>query len=590
MTDALNSAAAHAALQANTSGRYRSLDVLDRFVAGTQYEGRASWWDDSGPLFERAPCIVYPVVAAAISSHVALVLGGHRFPVVTTGSDEDDSEFDPDFGLNEDDSRTVDRFICLVGRQARIQRVCRELLTAAMGSSTAVAVPCIRKGRAHVEVIPAKCCEVEFVDGEDGVVKRLEYRFPYIVEERDASGRIECKCYIFRRVIDETSDTTFEPALADERGADPDWAVKASVQHGLGFAPVVWYRFRPKHSGVASIDGDAIHASLLDEVQALDFALSQRHRGTLYCADPILLEIGVEQGYSPTGIVQSSIAFMNPEADRPAADGRVYPADHSSTHRWKTGNARNTGRKRGPGMAYQYPSKDSKVDLLTLPADAMKASSENAADIERKICDSLHWKPIDPKEMLSGGTLSGRALEMLMMPQIEYCEDIHDDFADGCLLPIVDMFLRIVLHAAATGGVYIAGLGKTLPIIQRFMREQQTDIGIISVWMPPDIRAKWPPKFKPTEQDQKALGEIVRADLAAGLIKMSTAVQAISAFYDIEDPAAYADDMERDAEERKKALADATALLNSRMQQQPSVEPEHDDEPSEEAEAATEEE
>jgi hypothetical protein len=550
-----NSADALRALQANISPRYRRLDTIERYVDCTQYEGRASWFDDSVPLFDRAPCFVYPIAESAISSHVALTLGGHRFPAVTTGSDEDDSEEKDDFGLSEDDSNAVDKLIRGASKQSRLDTVCRELLASAMSCGTAVAVPSIRNGKMYVESVPAKCCEVSFLDGADGVVERLEYRFPYLKEERNSRGEIEEKCYLFRRVIDSASDVTYKAAEANERGIDPLWQPdsKRTIQHGLGFCPVVWYRFKPKHTDVSTPDGVAIHAHLLDEITALDFALSQLHRATITCTDPILVEIGVEAGYSPTGIVQGSILFSGERATSMLNDPK-------SMTQWRMGGGGTTGRKRGPGTAYQYPNKDAKVELLTLPEGSMKAASENAANIEQKICRALRWTQIDPKEIRSGAALSGRALEMLRGPQAEFCDEVRGEFGPNCIVKIVDMMLRMIVTAG--DGVYLSGLKRAMPILQRFVRVQrQRDGGVTSVWMPPDIRCIWPPYFKPNDVDQKAAGDNVRADVQAKLITRATAVKQIAPFYEIEDPAQYAEDLDAEDAKETEALHKANRIL-----------------------------
>src|SRR5579863_8264279 len=86
------------------SPRAVELDTLDKYVTGKQYDGReVKWLDETSekPLFERRPCINYKIVNTAIGSHVDFVFGDSRWPLLTSGTSEDDSELDDEWGLNE---------------------------------------------------------------------------------------------------------------------------------------------------------------------------------------------------------------------------------------------------------------------------------------------------------------------------------------------------------------------------------------------------------------------------------------------------------------------------------------------------------
>src|SRR5262249_8986515 len=142
-----------------------------------------------------------------------------------------------------------------------------------------------------------KWCTPTFVPGQPGVVAALEIRYPYLQTVQDPrAGEWVEKCFLYRRVIDDTSDTVYQPAEGQEDGREPRWVVDSaqSTEHGVGFCPVVWYRFLPGCSTAADIDGRAIHERVLGMIDALNFALSQRNRGALYASDPIFSEHGVD--------------------------------------------------------------------------------------------------------------------------------------------------------------------------------------------------------------------------------------------------------------------------------------------------------
>src|SRR4051812_25849933 len=111
------------------SPRFLRLDTYDRFVKGTQYEGRVGFYATRDtPLLERAPNVRDPVVKKAIKSHADMVLGEWRWPTITSASPEDEVDGDDtdagegdepaaaktetdESALTEDESALLDSFI-----------------------------------------------------------------------------------------------------------------------------------------------------------------------------------------------------------------------------------------------------------------------------------------------------------------------------------------------------------------------------------------------------------------------------------------------------------------------------------------------
>ncbi len=543
-------------IRRHTSARYLRLDRLERYVAGTQYEGRPSWFDDSVELFSRAPCIVAPIVKTAIASHVGMIF--RKAPVITSAPDEDETKIDPNFGLSEDNSKKLDAGIVQVMRHANLMTVSKEVLRRAMGGSSAVAVPAIRNGRLAVDVMSAKWCTPKFDPKDNRKVESLEIKYPFLQDKQEAAtGKWYKVVMLFRRVIDGTKDTTFQPVEAPERPEiEPVWTPDAdkTVEHNLGFCPVVWYKFMGQCGATHEIDGEAIHAGVLDEITGLDFAVSQRHRAVLYNADPITYETGVQEGFIPTETVMSS-AYMG-------------PMDASENAQWRRpAGPGKSGRRRGPGSVWQYPNNEAKVGLLSLPSDAVQACQVNAADLKDTICSALRWNPIDPKEMASGATLSGRALEILYTDQVTFDNDVRADFTEGALLPIVDMMLRLlVTMKSRKERIYLPGYDVLTALLAKFHDENKA---ANESWMTPRLSVKWPAYFTPNEADQKTVSDRTRADLQAGVIKLGTAVVAVAEMYGIENPAQYAEDMERDAAEKAESLQASQQALAAAAQKPP---------------------
>lgn len=142
----------------------------------------------------------------------------------------------------------------------------------------------IVNGKPSIEVHDPRWCTPDFLDREELLVSRLEKRYQFCVDERDAEGRWEKVWYWYRRVIDETSDTVW-PKVKVEASREPDWSREPmrQVKHGYGFCPIVWVQNTPVDD---DIDGDSDCHGIHDAIEAIDMLYSQAHRGTIANCDP----------------------------------------------------------------------------------------------------------------------------------------------------------------------------------------------------------------------------------------------------------------------------------------------------------------
>ena len=505
------------ALEANMSPRAQHMATLERYVDGTQYAGLPDWFSDEKPLWERAPCIVYPIVRSAIASNADLLLGESRFPAVAVDGLEPGEE-----------SEAVEAVLAKLVQQARLKAVSREVFSAAQGTGSACAIFGLRGGRLFVDVTKARWCEVEL--DVDGAVRRLEIQYPYLtVESVAGQRRVVAKAY--RRVIDATSDTTYVPAEARVDAAAIQWVVdeKRTVAHGLGFCPVVWYAHMRGCPIVGDVDGHALHEHLTDEIRAHDFALSQRHRAALYTGDPQWTETGVEPGYNPTGSVR--------RAEVPASiSGRPGEKPHAA---YVSRGPRGKARKKSPGVVWQYEDPNVQVKLHTLPGDALEALDKHARDLRIKLAESLGVVFLDPETMPAATTISGRALEALKARQIDRCDSYRADFGDRFLLPAMGMLLRIAWKAQLA----VAGL----EIVDRIVAK----VGEQWSWHIPPLGLAWGRYFRlDADEEAKHVDLVIKAK-DGGVTTTRAAVEKLRAVFDIKDVDAYLEELE---EEKASAM------------------------------------
>jgi hypothetical protein len=511
-----------------TTQRSKKLLHLEKYVKGTQYEGLPDWFSDKKPLWERAPCIVYPIVKAAIDSNSDLLLGDGRFPALRVD------------GLDGEEAEKFEDGVDNVIRQSRFKQAAREVFAAGQGCGSACAVFGFRGSRLFVDTLLARWCEPEL--DVDGAVLSLEVRYPYLVLEKDERGEEKYVCKLYRRTITAQEDIAYFPAKAEPDGTEPKWRVdKAkSVTHGLGYCPVVWFAHLKGCSAVNDFDGQAIHENLTDEIRAHDFALSQRHRAALYAGDPQWTEIGVKPGYNPTGAGRRA-AVPGSLNGRP---GESYTSEYVfETNGEKV-------RRKSPGVVWQYEGKSQEVDvkLHTLPGDALKAIDDHAKDLLGKLCASLGVVFTTPESLPSESRLSGKALEDFKAPQLDRVNYYRGDFGDRFIIPAIGMLLRIATDLK-------------LPIENLDAVNAQLKTKKMWTWHAPPFDLVWGEYFQLSGEEEALLMQASATALTAGFTTRKAVVEKRKGILGVTDVEAFMVELDGEREQAKQdeiELAKAT--------------------------------
>lgn len=464
----------------NMSPRYLFLDKLEQYVETTQYNDRkAGWFDaDDVPLWERKPCIAYPIVRSAIASNVDLCLGKGRFNGVKSGNE------------------AIDGALAEAFRQCRFYRLSREALAMAQGSRSVAVIFGARNGLVCSNTAKAKWCTPQL--NADGECSSLDIRYPFIGTERRPDGSLRAVTKLYRRLIDMERDVTFKPALADISGVEPDWEPQETIEHGLGFCPVVWYPHLKPCQAHIEFDGRAIHEYALDEIEALDMALSQRHRVALY-SEPQPYEIGVSKGNNPTATGRTANVPSTPHGGAEGPNNLrtgSYVMDAGVQH----------ARKKGPGHVWQYTNENAKVGYLTVPGDATKSLDDDARDLRIKVAESLSVVFLDPENIKFATTTSGKALATLKQRQLDRCDQIRDDMEDSLLVPSAKMALRI--HSIYSGGT----------VSESQLSELQ-------------LAAQWGDYFEPDQMEKESVVRSILAARDGKLITHERAIREAAAIY-----------------------------------------------------------
>lgn len=527
--------------------RQCDVDLHQRYYDGTIYDGRPGFLDNSSekPLTERAPCVLYPAVRSAAQSFATLCLGEGHFPSITSGTSEDDSVLDPRFGLNESDSKIIDGGIQKIADQARLQTVMQQLLEWSAKSGSVAVVASVVKGRLRAALVDPRTCTPTFAPDDPDEVIKLEIAYRSVDRYFDAAAK-EYKRRVLqhRRVIDDQSDIEYEPVevLNDKDFPVPSTPKKgAAYKHSFGFCPVVWYRYLAPVAATQDVDGKPMHWGLLNLIDSINFSLSQRFRAALYCGDPQIVETGVEDDEMRMPMGRAS------DARQQSVDPSGWNAPLTEKRSGRTGDRR---RKKGAGTVWRYTSPDAKVYLLTLPGDALKTLFEDAADNIGKLQEALGYVHVDPKDITGSGDVSGKTLQVLFRPTVQVCNRIREDFGRMCLLPVLNMLLRIVARLGGRG-MYLPGAEKLAKVVARF--EQQVDgVGATS-WFPPALRLAWPDYFEPSDNDEATKIQNGVAAKQANAITLRTLVQHIKPIFpDIQNVDQYVKALLEEKQEEQK--------------------------------------
>ena len=549
--------------------RVMTLERLQAFVEGTQYDGRPDFFSDDKPLQERAPNIVCRLPHIAVESNVAFAMGEGRFPAVLSMLSENDRFFDSDLGLSDDESKVMDAFNARLIDVAALQQVFRGSYRMALSSRSVAMVLGFRNGLPFADLIWSKLCFPTFGDPSDPTIcTRLEIRYRYTQPWRDpmlTGGKVWTRVFEYLRIIDDTNDTVYEPVpvwdISDRGAVEGQSQTRSQVPHGFGFCPVHWYAHERASVVGDDVDGKAVHDGSLGLIEQLDLALSQRHRAALYAGDPQLILIGVNEDDAVGNTGASAQSPMQPLLDGDRAKG---------SQQWQRafGAGQGGGKsklRRGAGEVWRITDAAGKAVLLTLPSDALDALDKDAKDLLAKICDIIGVTIVDPASVSGAGDLSGRTLSFLFSKQINRVSQDREDLGRRCILPVLNLFYRMLL--AKKDGVYLAGADKVRPILQRFYRPVTG--APKPVWFCPQLKLKWGDYFEPSDMDEKTRIDGANAALAGGIITTATAVEHVRGVFQISSVDQYVktleDEKAKKAADRAKADSDKNAQMMSAM-------------------------
>jgi hypothetical protein len=362
--------------------RVRRLDILRRVLEGTLYDVLPFEFHDERngageyiPLRKRRPNVRYALARIVVEDSVALLFSEGHFPTI------------------DSTDRNVRDVLADVVKECRVNEVMVQAAIRGSIGSVAILMRVLR-GRLFFEALDSVYLtprwKPDAPDELDDVVERYKVAGSVLISQGYELDDPRAD-YWFMRTWDSERETWFLPWPVSS-AAPPVVDENRSVQHGLGFVPLVWVRNLP---GGDKVDGGCTFRAAIETGIEIDYQLSQAGRGLKYSSDPTLL---IKE---PAGL-----------------DGEMV---------------------RGAGNALVVSEKGD-AKLLEIGGTASQAVIEYVRTLRELALESVHGNRADASK-LSAAT-SGRALELMSQGLVWLADNLRVSYGEGALLSLARMVLR----------------------------------------------------------------------------------------------------------------------------------------------------
>ena len=363
--------------------RARRIDLLRRVLDGTLYDVLPYEFHDERsaggeyvPLRSRKPSVHYGLCRVVVEDSVALLFSEGHFPTVDC-----------------DDRATASALADII-RDTRLNAVMID--TALRGAVGSVAVLMrVLRGRVFFSVLDTTYLTPHWDPQAPDTLNSVTERYKVLGSELANQGyevENESSLYWFARSWDDAAEIWFQPVRVDASDQTQMVDSLRSVEHRLGFVPVVWIRNLP---GGDEVDGGCTYQAAIRTSIEIDYQLSQAGRGLKYSSDPTLLI--KEPATSDTEIIK------------------------------------------GAGNALVVSEKGD-ARLLEIGGTASAAVIEYVRTLREFALESVHGNRADASRLSAAA--SGRALELMQQGLVWLADNLRISYGEGGLLSLMHMVRR----------------------------------------------------------------------------------------------------------------------------------------------------
>jgi hypothetical protein len=362
--------------------RTRTIDIMQRVLAGTLYDVLPYQFHQergaSGeyiPLRHRRPSVRYTLPRIVVEDSVALLFSEGHFPTLDCA----------DASLR---ARLAD-----IVKECSLNAVMTEAAIRGSVGSVAILLRVLRN-RLFPSVLDTTYLtpvwDPEAPDTLASVTEKYKVAGTTLAAQGYDIAEPGGTCWFMRR-WDALAETWFLPWPVGSAAA-PQIDTARTVQHRLGFVPLVWIRNLP---GGDLIDGACTFRPAIETAIEIDYQLSQAGRGLKYSSDPTLL-------------------IKEPAS----SDGEIV---------------------KGAGNALVV-SQDGDAKLLEIGGTASAAVIDYVRTLREYALESLHGNRASADRLVAAQ--SGRALELMNQGLIWLADNLRTSYGEGGLLSLARMMLR----------------------------------------------------------------------------------------------------------------------------------------------------
>ena len=370
--------------------RAHEIALLTSVLDGTLYDILPHTFDEEYneageyvPIQKRAPSVRYSLCRTVVDDSISLLFGNGRFPEIEADSD---------------DARAV---IADLVKQTQLAHSMSE--AAFFGSvGSAAVLMLVLAGVVHWVPMSTAHLVPKFDPLAPKTLISVTQRYKISRDDVAAMGYTklaadnnDIRDWWYQRTWDDMADWQFVPipTTADDP-AKMEIDVGKSVEHNLGFCPVVWIKNLPGPSSTGTpIDGACTFRAAIDTSIEIDYQLSQVGRGLKYSSDPMLMikDPGDLDGQSIT---------------------------------------------RGGGQALTVAA-GGDAKMLEINGGGSNAVIEYVRTLRELALESIHGNRASPEQL--SGAASGRALELMNQGLIWLADNLRTTYGDGGVLPLIKM-------------------------------------------------------------------------------------------------------------------------------------------------------
>ena len=366
--------------------------LYDHLLVPFSQEAGNGGYGEYIPLDKRRPSVTSGLCRKTVDDAVSLLFGEGHFPEVTAPS-----------------QATVEALKAFVKHRHVNQTLAAAAVEGSIGSA-AIRFRVLKR-KLHLSVMPTAFLTPTWDPEDPDELLRVTERFKVSAEALISQGYAGVDVlkspYWYQRTWDAEAETSFVPwPVSDsEHVPVPDSDPARTVNHGLGFVPVVWVANLP---GGDDVDGACAFEAGISTVIEIDYLLSQAGRALKYGADPKLVI------KDPAGKIE--------------------------------------GMKGGAGNALLLSDPTATAELLELSGTAASAMLEHVSRLREQALEVMHGNRVEASK-LSTAT-SGRALELLNQDLLALADNLRIPYGEGAL---VRLYRMVCLASSKVKGGLLIG-------------------------------------------------------------------------------------------------------------------------------------